>query len=202
MWVRRCTPDRSQHCQRVSSTQLQWGFGHIEHCRTQLSSRSSVYRMEQWSSLNQTQKREECGTSCQWDNACLHPQNPAMFTYFASWARQPAPAIMVTWDMTAPGGKTVPPPVDNLKLPRTFTEYTECCYHLPDSCFERRTPRSRLTLKYSIFNIYTFFDVIFPHHYTCHSSLYIIDNKESIISCHHMITILIEAFCSTAYSFA
>ena len=34
--------------------------------------------------------------------------------------------------MTAPLGKTVPPHVDNLKLPRTFTEYTECCYHLPD----------------------------------------------------------------------
>ena len=62
----------------------------------------------------------------------------------------------VTWGMTAPGGKTVPPDVDNLKLPRTFTEYTECCYHLPDSCFERSTPRSRRTLKYSIFNIYTF----------------------------------------------
>ena len=97
----------------------------------------------------------------------------------------------VTWGMAAPGGKTVPPPVDNLKLLRTFTEYTECCYHLPDTCFERSTPRSRRTLKYSIFNIYIFFDVIFPHHYTCHSSLYISDNKESIISCQHMITILI-----------
>ena len=42
----------------------------------------------------------------------------------------------VTWGMTAPGGKTVPPSVDNLKLPRTFTEYTEWCYHLPDTCFE------------------------------------------------------------------
>ena len=102
----------------------------------------------------------------------------------------------VTWGMTAPGGKTVPPPVDNLKLPRTFTEYTECCYHLPDTCFERSTPRSRRTLKYSIFNIYTFFDVIFAHHYTCHSSLYISDNKESIISCQHMITILITTMVS------
>ena len=99
------------------------------------------------------------------------------------------PLYRVTWDMTAPGGKTVPPPVDNLKLPRTFTEYTECCYHLPDSCFERSTPRSRRTLKYSIFNIYTFFDVIFPHHYTCNSSLYISDTKERNISCEHMITI-------------
>ena len=99
----------------------------------------------------------------------------------------------VTWGMTAPGGKTVPSPVDNLKLPRTFREYTECCYHLPDSCFERSTPRSRCTLNYSIFNIYTFFDVIglFPRHYTCHSSLYISDNKECNISCEHMITILI-----------
>ena len=25
------------------------------------------------------------------------------------------------------GGKTVPPPVDNLKIPRTFTEYTKWC---------------------------------------------------------------------------
>ena len=87
-------------------------------------------------------------------------------------------ASRVTWGMTAPGGKTVPHPVDNLKLPRTSTVYTECCYHLPDTCFERSTPRSRRTLKYSIFNIYTFFDVIFPNHYTCHSSLYISDNKE------------------------
>ena len=27
----------------------------------------------------------------------------------------------VTWGMTAPGGKRVPPQVDNLKLPRTLT---------------------------------------------------------------------------------
>ena len=67
-----------------------------------------------------------------------------------------------TWGTTAPGGKTAPSPVDNLKLPRTFTEYTEWCYHLPDTCFERSTPRSRRKLKYSIFNIYTCFDVIFP----------------------------------------
>ena len=67
-----------------------------------------------------------------------------------------------TWGMTAPGGKTAPSPVDNLKLPRTFTEYTEWWYHLPDTCFERRTPRSSRKLKYSIFNIYTCFDVIFP----------------------------------------
>ena len=94
--------------------------------------------------------------------------------------------------MTAPGGKTVPSPVDNLKLPRIFSEYTECCYHLPDTCFERSTPRSRRSLKYSIFNIYTCFDVIFPHHYTCHSSLYnFSDNKERNISCKYIITILI-----------
>ena len=38
----------------------------------------------------------------------------------------------VTWGMTAPeaGGKTVPPPVDNVKLSRTFIEYTEWCYRL------------------------------------------------------------------------
>ena len=60
--------------------------------------------------------------------------------------------------MTSPGGKTAPPPVDNLKLPRT--EYIEWCYHLPDTCFESITPRSRRKLKYSIFNIYTCFDVI------------------------------------------
>ena len=31
----------------------------------------------------------------------------------------------VTWGMTAPGvSLTVPPPVDNLKILRTFTEYT------------------------------------------------------------------------------
>ena len=41
-----------------------------------------------------------------------------------------------------------PPPVDNLKLPRAFTEYSEWCYHLPDTCFERSTPRIRRTLKY------------------------------------------------------
>ena len=86
----------------------------------------------------------------------------------------------VTWGMTAPGGKTVPPPVDNLKLPRTFPEYTECCYHLPDTCFERSTPRSRRTLKYYIFSIYTCSDVIFPYHYTCHSYLHISDNEELI----------------------
>ena len=85
--------------------------------------------------------------------------------------------------MTAPGGKTVPSPVDNLKLPRTFTEYTEWCYYLPDTSFERRTPRSRRKLKYSILNIYTRFDEIFPHHYTCHSSLYISDNIERNTSC-------------------
>ena len=28
----------------------------------------------------------------------------------------------VTWGVTAPGCKTVPSPVDNLKLPRTFTQ--------------------------------------------------------------------------------
>ena len=49
----------------------------------------------------------------------------------------------VTWGMTAPGGKTAPLPVDNLKLPRTFSEYTEWCYHLTDTCFERSTPRSQ-----------------------------------------------------------
>ena len=65
------------------------------------------------------------------------------------------------------------------------------CYHVPDACFERSTPRSRRTLNYSIFNIYTCFDVIFPHLYTCHSSLYISDDKERNISCEHMITILI-----------
>ena len=52
----------------------------------------------------------------------------------------------VTWGMTAPGGKTAPLPVDNLKLPRTFSEYTEWCYHLTDTCFERSTPRSRRKL--------------------------------------------------------
>ena len=59
-----------------------------------------------------------------------------------------------------------------------FTEYTEWCYHLPDTCFENSTPRSRRKLKNSIFNIYICFDVIFLNHYTCHSSLYISDNKE------------------------
>ena len=30
--------------------------------------------------------------------------------------------VRVAWGMAAPGGKTAPPPpVDNLKLPRTFT---------------------------------------------------------------------------------
>ena len=72
-----------------------------------------------------------------------------------------------------PGVKTAPPHVDNLKLPRTFTEYTEWCYHLLDTCLERSTPRSKCKLKNSIFNIYTCFEVIFPHHYTCHSYLYI-----------------------------
>ena len=90
---------------------------------------------------------------------------------------------MVTWDMTAPGGKTVPPPVDNVKLPRTFTEYTEWCNHLPDTCFERRASLNRCELRYSIFNIDCCFDVIFPHHYTCNSSLYISDNKERNMSC-------------------
>ena len=72
--------------------------------------------------------------------------------------------------VTAPGGKTAAPlPVDNLKLPRTFSEYTEWCYHLTDTCFERSTPRSRRKLKYSILNIYTCFDVIFHHHYTSHT---------------------------------
>ena len=86
--------------------------------------------------------------------------------------------LRVTWGMTAPGGKTAPLPVDNLKLPRTFSEYTEWCYHLTDTCFERSTPRSRRKLKYSILNIYTCFDVIFHHHYTSHNYLYIGDNKE------------------------
>ena len=76
----------------------------------------------------------------------------------------------VTWSMTAPGGKTVPPPVDNLKLPRTFSEYTELCHHLPDICFERRASGNRPKLRFSIFNIFSCFDEIFPHHYTCHSS--------------------------------
>ena len=84
----------------------------------------------------------------------------------------------VTWGMTAPGGKTAPLPVDNLKLPRTLSEYTEWWYHLTDTCFERSTPRSRRQLKYSILNIYTCFDVIFHHHYTSHNYLYIGDNKE------------------------
>ena len=58
--------------------------------------------------------------------------------------------------MMGPGGKT-PPTVDNLQLPRTITEYTGCCYHLPDACFERSTPgsRRRAYVNYSIFNIYT-----------------------------------------------
>ena len=33
VWVRRCKPERTTHRQRMSSTQLQWGLGHIEHCR-------------------------------------------------------------------------------------------------------------------------------------------------------------------------
>ena len=37
-----CKPDRSPHRQRVSSTQLQRGLGHIEHCRTHLASRPAV----------------------------------------------------------------------------------------------------------------------------------------------------------------
>ncbi len=76
------------------------------------------------------------------------------YQYYMQYTHSYAQICRVTWDMTAPGGKTVPPPVDKLKLPRTSTEYTECCYHLPDTCFERSTPRSRRTLKYSIFNIY------------------------------------------------
>ena len=92
--------------------------------------------------------------------------------------------------MTAPGGKTAPLPVDNLKLPRTFSEYTEWCYHLTDICFERSMPRSRRKLKYSILNIYTCFDVIFHHHYTSHNYLYIGDNKERN-KYKHLINILI-----------
>ena len=65
--------------------------------------------------------------------------------------------------------RMAPLPVDNLKLPRTFSEYTEWCYHLTDTCFERSTPRSRRKLKYSILNIYTCFDVIFHRHYTSHT---------------------------------
>ena len=81
-------------------------------------------------------------------------------------------------------GVPVPPPVDNLKLPHTFTEYTEWCYHLRDTCFERRTSRNRSKLRYSMFNIYSCFDVIFAHHYTWHSFLYIIVIiKERNVSC-------------------
>ena len=77
----------------------------------------------------------------------------AVTSNFREWEM----AEKVTWGMTAPGGKTVPH-VDNLNLPRTFTEYTEWCYHLPDTCFERRASGNRLKLRYSIVNIYTCFD--------------------------------------------
>ena len=53
--------------------------------------------------------------------------------------------------MTAAGDKTVLPPVDNLKLPRTFLEYTEWCYHLHDTCFERRASGNIRTLNYEFF---------------------------------------------------
>ena len=57
VWVWRCTPDRSPHCQRVSSTQLQRGLGHIEHCRTQLASRPAVCRTEDESSIKRKKKQ-------------------------------------------------------------------------------------------------------------------------------------------------
>ena len=60
---------------------------------------------------------------------CAHDKNVGQLE--CQWQDEPfsvnaMPIDRVTWGMTAPGGKKVPPPVDNLKLPRTFTEYTEC----------------------------------------------------------------------------
>ena len=115
-----------------------------------------------------------------------------MFKCSPTYLSQEATSLSwVTWGMTAPGGKTVPHPVDNLKLPRTFIEYTEWYYHLQDTCFERRASGNIRTLNYNVFNIYICYDVTFPHYYKCHCSLYISDTKERNMSCQHMITILI-----------
>ena len=43
--------------------------------------------------------------------------------------------------------------------------------------------RKMCVIQYSIFNFYTCLDVIFPHHYTCSSNLYISDNEERNTSC-------------------
>ena len=57
------------------------------------------------------------------------------------------------------------------ELEETYDDMVAC------SCRVEKVARKRVAD--SIFNIYTFFDVIYPHQYTCHSSLYIIsDNKE------------------------
>ena len=90
--------------------------------------------------------------------------------------------VRVTWGMTAPGGKTVPPTCRQFEAtPHIYRIYRMVLYHLPDTCFERRASGIRRNLRYSIINIYSCSDVIFSHNYTCHSSLYISDNKNVIL---------------------
>ena len=62
--VRRCKLDCSPHCQRVSSTQLQRGLGHIEHCRTQLASRPAVCRIEDESSIKHKTNWSQTSSAC------------------------------------------------------------------------------------------------------------------------------------------
>ena len=64
----------------------------------------------------------------------------------------------------APGSKT-PSSVDTLKPPNAFKSHIEQCYHIQDTCYERRASGNRRTLNYAIFNIYTCFDVKFSHYY-------------------------------------
>ena len=78
--------------------------------------------------------------------------------------------------MTTPGVRRAPP-ADNVKPPSAFKSHREQCYHLQDTCYERRASGNIRTLNYAIFNIYTCFDVTFSHYYTFHSSLHINDNK-------------------------
>ena len=64
------------------------------------------------------------------------------------------------------GGMSIPVLV--LSIPVSLVEQ---CYHLQDTCYERRASGNRRKLNYAIFNIYTCFYVISSHYYRCHSPL-------------------------------
>ena len=74
------------------------------------------------------------------------------------------PNLTLTVTIGQPGGtltRRVRRNVYTFNPPSEFKSQIEQCYHLQDTCYERRPSGNRRKLNYAIFNIYSCFDVIF-----------------------------------------